>query len=163
MGDSNERHSWVRRRIIESLQAEAVEDVADELRLAGRMKLDPLALALAVALRRAGDLKTVSRLAIETGTDRRRLAEWWRRLPSGSDRLHLSDFLDLLLLLRGCAAYRDLGSWSRVGHDLGVHVRTLRRIATLMAGLDLGEIRDRVPPELAVALATPIAEVLHRR
>lgn len=162
MAEDTASGAWVHRRVMDALQRGNCTGVASELRLVGRIHGDLLAAALAVAIGRAGEVRTVTRLAIECGMDRRRLVEQWSSLTSGPSRLYPSTFLRLLVLLRACLMYRDVGSWSRVSSELGVHVRTLRRAAKEV-GLDLSDIRGCVPLALTTMLAAPITHVLRTR
>lgn len=160
MQPDTESLACVEKRVIEALREGALQQVADELRTVGHSNNDPLAVALALAVQRAGELRTVERLAMETGTDRHRLAERWRRLPRC--QLSLAEFMRLLLLVRGCMAYREHGSWFRVSYELDVHVRTLRKVAKRVVGMNLREIHGDVPVDVAAVLAAPITDVLTR-
>lgn len=147
-------------RLLRLLEAGHLGEVAKELRANELLKRSPLTEALAVALEREGTVRTVARLAVETGIDRRRLAEHWRRIVV-QEHLHLADFLRLLHLRRGVVIFSRVHSWSQVAVELGVHIRTLRRAADDLAKVPLREIRGHLPCEVVNLLGRPIVHLLN--
>src|SRR5690606_15169795 len=106
-------------RLLRLLEAGHLGDVAKEVRANELLKRSPLTEALAVALERGGTMRGEGRLAVETGIDRRRLAEHWRRSVV-QEHLHVADFLRLLHLRRGVVIFSRVHSWSQVAVELGV-------------------------------------------
>lgn len=103
-------------------------------RLAGRLAdagdLSPtLAAALTRALRRRPPLTSVQALAGEVERDRRTLWHHWRNVIGQEEDLTLKAYLDWILLLRAAARKTEDASWREVAEELGVHARTLRRVA----------------------------------
>ncbi len=88
-----------------------------------------LVAALTRALRRRPPLTAVQDLAGEVERDRRTLWHHWRKVIGEEDDLTLKGFLDWVLLLRAAARKTPDRSWREVAEELGVHVRTLRRVA----------------------------------
>lgn len=101
-----------------------------EARLRGASGIPPtLAAALVRALRRRPPFTSVQALAGEVDRDRRTLWHHWRNALDEDDELTLKGFLDWVLLLRAAAWKTEDRSWREVSEELGVHTRTLRRVA----------------------------------
>lgn len=101
-----------------------------EARLREASGIQPtLAAALVRALRRRPPFTSVQALAGEVNRDRRTLWHHWRNALNEADDLTLKGFLDWILLLRAAARKTEDRSWREVSEELGVHTRTLRRVA----------------------------------
>ncbi len=103
-----------------------------------------LVAALGRAALRRPPLTSVRDLAAEIDRDRRTLWHHWKESfdPRGND-LTPKGFLDWVLVLRARAARTEGRSWSDVARELGVHTRTLRRVAGRRLGAGLEELADR--------------------
>lgn len=112
-----------------------------EERLAGATHLSPtLRTALQRAVRRRPPLISVADLAAEVGRDRRTLWHHWSGAYPEPSELTPKGFLDWVLLLRAIVARSGDESWGRVAGELGVHTRTLRRMADRRLGISLAEV-----------------------
>lgn len=117
-----------------------------ESRLRRCSHLSPtLVAALARAVRRRPPLTSVGTLAAEVDRDRRTLWHHWRDAIRERSDLTPKGFLDWILLLRAASGKTDGTPWRRVARDLGVHTRTIRRVADrrLQASLDRLTTGDR--------------------
>jgi hypothetical protein len=114
-----------------------------EERLSSASGLSPtLRAALVRAVRRRPPLLSVADLAAEVDRDRRTLWHHWSgAFPDDSD-LTPKGFLDWILLLRAVVARSGGQSWQGVADDLGVHTRTLRRMADRRLDLSLPEVQE---------------------
>lgn len=100
--------------------------------------------ALSRSLRSRPPLTSVQELASDLERDRRTLWHHWRNaVDEEESRLTLKGFLDWVVLLRAAALKTGRRSWHDVAEDLGVHARTLRRMAKRRMGVSL---RDLAPP-----------------
>lgn len=115
------------------------------VRLREASHLSPtLVAALGRAALRRPPLTSVRDLAAEVGRDRRTLWHHWREsFDAGASDLTPKGFLDWVLVLRARAAKTDDRSWSDVAGELGVHTRTLRRVAGRRLGAGLEGLADR--------------------
>lgn len=114
-----------------------------EQRLEDAAGLSPtLVAALTRALRRRPPLTSVQALAREVDRDRRTLWHHWRNVIGEDDDLTLKGFLDWVLLLRAAARKTDSKSWREVAEELGVHARTLRRVARRQFDRSLQELSE---------------------
>lgn len=112
---------------------------------------DTLVAAIGQSLRSRPPLTSVQELAGELDRDRRTLWHHWRSaMDDGQTDLTLKGFLDWVLLLRATAMKSGSRSWHDVAGELGVHARTLRRVAQRRTGASLrdlspgsGELDDR--------------------
>lgn len=103
-------------------------------RLGAELEADPslpptLVSALTLALRRRPPFTSVQALATEVERDRRTLWHHWRNVVGAEADLTLKELLDRILLLRAGARKTGDGNWREIADELGVHPRTLRRIA----------------------------------
>lgn len=154
------RCSSVRQEVLYALRTHQLASLAEQVRYASRFEIRLQCSLVATALEHAGHITTVSRLATECNVDRRRLVEVWRSLPGVAPGRHLSQYLNLLLLLRAYELRKSTVSWWEAATELGVHVRRLRRIVVAVAGCGLRECRRDLPPEIYAAVAEPISGVL---
>lgn len=116
--------------------------------LADRISADPelpttLAAALERALRRRPPFTSVQALAGEIERDRRTLWHHWRNAVGEDRDLTVKVFLDWVILLRAAARKTGDRSWRRVAAELGVHGRTLRRVARRRCEEPLQRLADR--------------------
>lgn len=117
---------------------------AVEERLRSATHLSPtLVAALVRAVRRRPPLTSVGTLAAEVERDRRTIWHHWQEGFRGDAELTPKGFLDWILLLRACSIKTDDNSWRTVADDLGVHTRTIRRVAERRIDASL----DRVASE----------------
>lgn len=116
-----------------------------ERRLRAASHLSPtLVGALARAARRRPPLTSVRELAAEGDRDRRTVWHHWREaFDDEAGDLTPKGFLDWVLVLRASASRADGRSWKEVAGQLGVHTRTLRRVAERRLDASLDEIADR--------------------
>lgn len=116
-----------------------------DARLREASHLSPtLVAALGRAALRRPPLTSVRELAAEIDRDRRTLWHHWREsFDAGASDLTPKGFLDWVLVLRARAAKTGDRSWSDVARELGVHTRTLRRVAGRRLGAGLEELADR--------------------
>lgn len=116
-----------------------------DTRLRSTTHLSPtLVAALARATRRRPPLTSVRDLAAEIDRDRRTLWHHWQEsFDADASDLTPKGFLDWILALRAHAARTDGRSWKEVAGELGVHTRTLRRVAGRRLGAGLEELADR--------------------
>lgn len=106
-----------------------------------------LATAVGRSLRSRPPLTSVQELAGELGRDRRTLWHHWRSVvDDGESDLTLKGFLDWIVLLRAAAMKSESRSWQDVAEELGVHARTLRRVAQRRTGESLRDLSP-APPE----------------
>lgn len=101
-----------------------------------------LVAALTRAVRRRPPLTSVGTLASEVDRDRRTLWHHWRDAFDGDSGLTPKGFLDWVLLLRAAAAKSDDRSWREVAEQLGVHTRTIRRVADRRLEAPLSEVTN---------------------
>lgn len=131
-------------------------------RLSSAGQLSPvLRAALVRAVQRRPPPVSVANLAAEVDRDRRTLWHHWTgAFPDDSD-LTPKGFLDWVLLLRAVVEQSGGRSWQRVAGELGVHTRTLRRIADRRLGISLNEIdaseRDRFFERFRIDVLRPLA------
>lgn len=158
-----------------ALRRAAVErrlrDIEERIRAASHLS-PTLVAALVRAARRRPPLTSVRELAAEVDRDRRTVWHHWRdAFEAETDDLTPKGFLDWVLVLRAGAAYVEGRSWKGVARELGVHTRTLRRVAdrrldaTLdeMAARDTDELFERFEREVMGALlGNPPPEHAHR-
>lgn len=86
-------------------------------------------------------LTSVQELAADLERDRRTLWHHWRNAVDQEESgLTLKGFLDWILLLRGTSMKTESRSWREVADELGVHVRTLRRVSRRRTGRSLREL-----------------------
>lgn len=117
--------------------------IDDRLREASRLP-PTLVAALGRAALRRPPLTSVRDLAAEIDRDRRTLWHHWREsFDAGPSDLTPKGFLDWVLVLRARAAKTGERSWSDVAAELGVHTRTLRRVAGRRLGAGLEGLADR--------------------
>lgn len=114
-----------------------------ERRLRAARHLSPtLVAALARALRRRPPLASVRSLAAEVDRDRRTVWHHWREAYGEKGDLTPKGFLDWVLLLRAAVARTPGTTWRRVARDVGVHTRTLRRVADRRLDATLDEVAE---------------------
>lgn len=119
-----------------------------------RVRVDRDRNATAVELREAGGLPpqlrtvlvrlfltgsdgiSIDSLAAGAGCDRSTLNRQWRSI-AGASSLRLQDVLDWLLLIDAVRLQSRRRKWAGVAAELGVHPRTLTRIAERLAGMSL--------------------------
>lgn len=86
-------------------------------------------------------LTSVQELAADLERDRRTLWHHWRNaVDEEQSGLTLKGFLDWILLLRATSMKTESRSWREVADEMGVHVRTLRRVARRRTGASLREL-----------------------
>lgn len=112
----------------------------EEMLMEAREISPTLAAALARALRRRPPLNSVQSLAGQVDRDRRTLWHHWRNVVGEETDLTLKGFLDWILLLRAVARKTGGRSWRQVAGELGIHTRTLRRVARRRLDRSLEEI-----------------------
>lgn len=110
----------------------------DAVRAAGHLP-GRLREALARASNGGPPVRTVEKLAVLAGCDRRTLWNQWRHAFGGAD-LRLEDYLHWLLLLRATARKTPDRSWGDVAEEIGVHPHTLGRLARQLAGHSLRDL-----------------------
>ena len=102
---------------------------------------DTLVDAITRSLRSRPPLTSVQKLAVELERDRRTLWHHWRRaVDERGSGLTLKGFLDWIVLLRAAAMKTGSRSWHEVADELGVHARTLRRVAQRRTGESLRDL-----------------------
>jgi AraC-like DNA-binding protein len=96
------------------------------------------ALALACDERRC--IRTVERLALAAGCDRRTLWTHWKGAVGSASGLRLQDYVHWLLLLR--ATHRKTAGlpWSEVADEVGIHPHTLSRLSRQLTGCSLRDL-----------------------
>lgn len=104
--------------------------------------------ALAYACRSESPVTEVQQLSAATGYDRRRLARYWGETVALSGKLHLSDFLRWLVLLRVVGQKVPGENWAEAAEALDVHPHTLGRYAKEYAGRTLPELEGEGKKEL---------------
>jgi hypothetical protein len=100
------------------------------------------------ATRAPRPFRTAAALARSLGCSRTTLWKAWRpvhRPPRG----RLEDLLDWLLLVEGVARKRTTVAWTQIAQELGIHERTLLRIAVRLTGVGLRELAAE--PELVLS------------
>lgn len=86
-------------------------------------------------------LTSVQELAAELERDRRTLWHHWRNaVDQEASDLTLKGFLDWIVLLRAGSMKTASRSWHEVAKELGVHARTLRRVAQRRMGASLRDL-----------------------
>ena len=95
--------------------------------------------ALARASNGGPPVRTVEKLAVLAGCDRRTLWNQWRHAFTDGE-LRLEDYLHWLLLLRATARKTPDRSWGDVAEEVGVHPHTLGRLARQLAGRSLRDL-----------------------
>lgn len=96
--------------------------------------------ALATASNGGAPVRTVEKLAVLAGCDRRTLWNQWRHAFGEGEGLRLQDYLHWLLLLRATARKTPDRSWGDVADEIGVHPHTLGRLARQLAGRSLRDL-----------------------
>ncbi len=96
--------------------------------------------ALAHACRTRTPVRSVAELARATSCCRSTLWYHWNRVMHTDPPLRLEDFLDWLLVLHALGRKRPDCAWPRVAEELGVHERTLGRLARRLTGRPLGDL-----------------------
>lgn len=134
-------------------------------RLAGRLAELPrlpstLTAALVRALRRRPPFTSVQTLAGEVGRDRRTLWHHWRNAVGEEQDLTLKAYLDWVLLLRATVRKTGQQSWRQVAEELGVHARTLRRVARRRFGKSLQQLSSRDPEAVFTAFEEGVMATL---
>jgi len=133
-----------------------------EGRLSAASGVSPtLRAALVRAVRRRPPLLSVADLAGEVDRDRRTLWHHWSAAFPDDFDLTPKGFLDWIVLLRAAVARSGGQSWQGVADDLGVHTRTLRRMADRRLELSLAELqeedRDRLFQRFRDQVLEPLA------
>lgn len=86
-------------------------------------------------------LTSVQDLSTDLDRDRRTLWHHWRNATSGErSGLTLKGFLDWIVLLRAASMKTENRSWHEVADEIGVHPRTLRRVAQRRTGESLRDL-----------------------
>jgi hypothetical protein len=132
--------------------------VGSELRAADHLPRK-LREALALACEGEPPIRTVERLAVRVGCDRRTLWNQWKQSLGRDTELRLQDFLHWLLLLRAAGFKTAELSWADVADAVGVHPHTLGRLARQLTGRNLRDLGAGSP---ASVLARFEAEILPR-
>lgn len=129
-----------------------------DARLRDATHLSPtLVAALGRAALRRPPLTSVRDLAAEVDRDRRTLWHHWKEsFRAESSDLTPKGFLDWILVLRARAARTDDRSWGAVAGELGVHTRTLRRVAGRRLGAGLEGLADRDLEDLLELFETEV-------
>jgi hypothetical protein len=96
--------------------------------------------ALATASNGGAPVRTVEKLALLAGCDRRTLWNQWKHAFADDDSLRLQDFLHWVLLLRATSRKTPDRSWGDVADEIGVHPHTLGRLSRQLAGLSLRDL-----------------------
>lgn len=96
--------------------------------------------ALGYACRSRTPVRSVTALAQATNCRRSTLWYHWRRAVRADASLRLEDFLDWLLVLHALGRKGPDRAWPKVAEELGVHERTLGRLARRLTGLPLQDL-----------------------
>jgi hypothetical protein len=120
----------------------ALSDIALEVE---RMAHVPSTLrkALGIACRRDVPVRSVAELAAAVHCRRSTLWYHWRRAMGGAGAARLEDFLGWVLLVRAVGRKSPRQPWPTVATALGVHERTLARLARRLTGSTLEELSIR--------------------
>lgn len=101
--------------------------------------------AVVLSLRSRPPLTSVQELSADLERDRRTLWHHWRNaVGRETSRLTLKGFLDWILLIRATSMKTDSRSWYEVADEVGIHPRTLRRVARRRVGESLRELAPTV-------------------
>ncbi len=132
-----ERELWrAVQRVIGRPALEAVAALVE-----GLERLPPtLREALGYACRARTPVRSVAELARATGCCRSTLWYHWTRAVHADPPVRLEDFLDWVLVLHALGRKRPDCAWPRVAEELGVHERTLGRLARRLTGHALRDL-----------------------
>lgn len=96
--------------------------------------------ALGYACRSRTPVRSVADLASAASCRRSTLWYHWNRAVDTDPPLRLEDFLDWLLVLHAIGRKGPDRAWPSVAEELGVHERTLGRLARRLTGRRLGDL-----------------------
>lgn len=108
--------------------------------------------ALLAACHPGGALRTIDKLALAVGCNRRTLWNQWRQTVGPGAPLRLEDLLHWLLLYRAAVMHGAGSTWTDAAGQVGVHVHTLARFAHRFTGKGLRDLGDDAERAVAAAL-----------
>ena len=117
----------------------SLTDLAGEMEAAAHVPIR-LRDALSVACRSEVPVRSVGELAHLANCRRGTLWYQWKRIMRGDDDPRLEDFLGWLLVVRAIGLKDHSAAWTDVADGIGVHGRTLGRLARRLTGRTLKEL-----------------------
>ncbi|HWG54835.1 MAG TPA: hypothetical protein VN677_16180 [Gemmatimonadaceae bacterium] len=117
----------------------SLTDLAGEMEAAAHVP-DRLRDALSVACRSESPVRSVGELAQLANCRRGTLWYQWKRVMRAEDDPRLEDFLGWLLVVRAIGLKDRTAAWTDVADGIGVHGRTLGRLARRLTGHTLEEL-----------------------
>ena len=118
----------------------------------------PLRHLLSCALTHVPPPRTVQRLARLLDSDPSTIRRHWRRGVNSHGIRRIKDLLDWLVLLHAVSVKRPGLSWRFVARRIGVHERTLRRLALRLTGDTLGSAASLGAKQLLECFAASLGE-----
>lgn len=118
----------------------------------------PLRRLLTCALTAVPTPRTVQHLAHLLNSDPATIRRHWRRGVNSHGVQRVKDLLDWLVLLHALSAKRPGRSWRFVATSIGIHERTLSRLALRLTGDTLGCVGSAGPERLLKRFADSLAE-----
>ena len=118
----------------------------------------PLRRLLSCALTSVPPPRTVQHLARLLHSDPSTIRRHWRRGVNSHGIRRVKDLLDWIVLLYVVSVKRPHSSWQFVAKRIGMHERTLRRIAVRLTGDTLGALVAAGREQLLERFADSLAE-----